>query len=83
MNYYRMKLENILKEEKRLAKHKQEKQGSEKYQNVLARNFYLSVPGSGGTEVKPNITKLSGSVLDELSTRLAHTEVQKSLQKRK
>lgn len=43
MNSYRMKVDRIIKEEKRLAKHRQEKQVSDKYRWVLLRPDFLGV----------------------------------------
>ena len=39
MNSYRTKVERSIKEEKELAKHRQEKQGSNKYKKFLEETF--------------------------------------------
>ena len=42
MNSYRTKVERSIKEEKKLVKHRQEKQGSNKYKKIFRGNFQIS-----------------------------------------
>ena len=43
MNSFRIKVERSIKEEKKLAKHRQEKQGSNRYQTILEETFKYPV----------------------------------------
>ena len=72
MNSYRTKVERSIKEKKKkLVKHRQEKQGSNKYQNFLEETFKYPLSSSKAercSEVKPSISKFTESVVGELST---------------
>ena len=83
MNSCRMKVEWIIKEEKRLAKHRQEKQGSDKYLKFLEETFKYHLSSSKAersSEVKPSVSKFTESVVVVLSTKLVDAEVQIDLQ---
>ena len=61
MNSYRTKVEGSIKEKKKLAKHRQEKQGSNKYQIFLEETFKYPLSSSKAercSEVKPSVSKL-------------------------
>ena len=78
MNSYRIKVERIIKE-KRLAKHRQEKQGSDKYQKFLEETFKYPLSSSKAersSEVKPSVSKFTESVIGELFTKFIDAEVQ-------
>ena len=82
MNSYRMKVERIIKE-KRLARHRQEKQGSDKYQKFLEVTFKYPLSSSKAersSEVKPSVSKFTESVVGELSTKFVDAEVQIGLE---
>ena len=84
MNSYRIKVDRIIKEEKRLAKHRQEKQGSDKYHIFLEETFKYPLSSSKAersSEVKPSVSKLTESVVGELSTKLVDAEVHIGLEK--
>ena len=74
INSYRTKVERSIKEKKKLAKHRQEKQGSNKYQIFLEETFKYPLSSSEAercSEVKPSqISKFTESVVGELSTEL-------------
>ena len=81
MNSYRTKVERSIKE--KLAKHRQEKQGSNKYQNFLKETFKYHLSSSKAKrslEVKPSVSKFTESVVGELSTKLVDAEVQIGLE---
>ena len=83
MNSYRTKVERSIKEEKKLAKHRQEKQGSNKYQKFLEETFKYPLSSSKAersSEVKPSVSKFTESVVGELSTKLVDAEVQIGLE---
>ena len=74
------------KEEKKLAKHPQEKQGSNKYKNFLEKTFKYPLSSSKAersSEVKPSVSKFTESVVGELSTKLVDIEVQRGLENEK
>ena len=78
-----MKVESITKEEKRLAKHRQEKQGSDKYQKFLEETFkyhFSSSKAERSSEVNPSVSKFTETVVGELSTKLVDVEVQIGLE---
>ena len=79
MNSYRTKVERSIKEEKKLAKHRQEKQGSNKYQKFLLEETFKyplsSSKAQRSSEVKPSVSKFTESVVGELSTKLVDAEV--------
>ena len=52
MNSYRQKVERIIKEEKMLAEHKHEKQGSDKYQEFLEETFRFPLSSSKAEKVQ-------------------------------
>ena len=82
MNSYRSKVERSIKE-KKLAKHRQEKQGSNKYQNFLEETFKYPLSSSKAersSEVKPSVGKFTESVVGELFTKLVDAEVQIGLE---
>ena len=84
MNSYRMKVERIVKEEKRLGKHRQEKQGSDKYQKYLEETFKYPLSSSKAersSEVKPSVSKFTESVVGKLFTKLVDEEIQIGLEK--
>ena len=86
MNSYRTKVERSIKEEKKLAKHWQEKQGSNKYKKILDETFKYPLSSSKAersSEVKPSVSKFTKSVVDELSTKLVDAEVQIGLENEK
>ena len=86
MNSYRTKVEWSIKEEPKLAKHLQEKQGSNKYKNFLEETFKYPLSSSKAersSEVKPSVSKFTESVVGELSTKLVDAEVQTSLENEK
>ena len=69
-----MKVERIIKEEKRLAKHRQEI----KEMTFLEETFKYPLSSSKAersSEVKPSVRKFTESVVGELSTKLVDTEV--------
>ena len=83
MNSYRTKVEGSIKEKKKLAKHRQEKQGSNKYQIFLEETFKCPLSSSKAercSEVKPSVSKFTESVVGELSTNLVDAEVQIGLE---
>ena len=83
MKSYRSKVERSIKEKKKLAKHRQEKQGSNKYQNFLEETFKYPLSSSKAercSEVKPGVSKFTKSVVGELSTKLVDAEVQIGLE---
>ena len=85
MNSYRTKVERSIKE-KKLAKHQQEKQGSNKYQKFLEETFKYHLSSSKAersSEVKPSVSKFTESVVGELSTKLVDAEVQIGLENEK
>ena len=85
MNSYRTKVERTIKEEKRLAKHRWEKQGSNKYQKFLDETFKYPLSSSKAersSEVKPSVVKFTKSVVGELSTKLVDAEVQIGLERK-
>ena len=78
MNSYRTKVERSIKE-KKLVKHRQEKQGSNKYQKFLEETFKYPLSSSEAercSEVKASVSKFTESVVGELSTKLVDAEVQ-------
>ena len=83
MNSYRTKVERSIKEEKKLAKHRQEKKGSNKYQTFFEETFkypFSSSKAERCLEVKPSVSKFTESVVGELSTKLVDAEVQIGLE---
>ena len=82
MNSYRTKVERSIKEEKKLAKHRQEAQGSNRYQKKLEETFKypLSSSKAESSEIKPSFSKFTESVVGELSTKLVNAEVQIGLE---
>ena len=83
MNSYKTKVERSIKEEKKLAKHRQEKQGNDKYQKILEETFKYPLSNSKAersSEVKPSVSKFTESVIGELSTKLVDAEVQIGLE---
>ena len=83
MNSYRTKVERSIKEKKKLVKHRQEKQGSNKYQKFLEEKFKYHLSSSKAercSEVKPSVSKFTESVVGELSTKLVDVEVQIGLE---
>ena len=73
MNLYRTKVERSIKEKKKLPKHRQEKQGSNKYQEFSEETFKYPLSGSKAErclEVKPSVSKFTESVVSELSRKL-------------
>ena len=86
MNSYRTKVERSIKEEKKLAKHGQEKQGSNKYKKCLEETFKYPLSSSKAersSQVKPSVSKFTESVVGELSTKLVDAEVQIGLENEK
>ena len=86
MSSYRTKVEWSIKEEKKLAKHPQEKQGSNKYKKFLEETFKYPLASSKAersSEVKPSVSKFTESVVGELSTKLVDAEVQTGLENEK
>ena len=83
MNSYRTKTEGSIKEKKKLEKHRQEKQGSNKYQKILEETFKYPLSSSKAercSEVKISVSKFTESVVGELSTMLVDAEVQIGLE---
>ena len=83
MNSYRTKVERSIKEKKKLAKHRQGKQGSNKYKKFLEETFKYPLSSSKAercSEVKPSVSKFTESVVGELSTKLVDAEVQIGLE---
>ena len=77
-----MKVERIIKE-KRWDKHRQEKQGSDKYQTILDKTFKYPLSSSKaerGSEVKPSVSKFTESVVGELSIKFIDAEIQIGLE---
>ena len=69
--------------EKRLAKHRQEKQGSDKYSKFLEDTFKYPLSSSKAersSQVKPSVSKFTESVVGELSTKFVEVEVQIGLE---
>ena len=86
MNSYRTKVERSIKEEKKVAKHQQEKQGSNKYKNFLEETFKYPLSSSKAeriSEVKLSVSKFTESVFGELSTKLIDAKVQIGLEMKK
>ena len=86
MNSYRTKVERSIKEKKKLAKHRQEKQGSNKYQKFLEETFKYPLPSFKAercSEVKPSVSRFTESVVGELSTKLVDAKVQIGLENEK
>ena len=84
MNSYRMKVERIIEEEKRLAKDRQQKHENDKYQKFLEETFQYPLSSSKAgrsSEVKPSVCKFTESVVDDLSTKLVDAELQIGLEK--
>ena len=78
MNSYRTKVERSIKEKKKLAKHRQEKQGSNKHQKFLEEKFKHPLSSSKAERcsgIKQSVSKFTESVVSELSTKLADAEV--------
>ena len=83
MNSYKTKVERSIKEKKKLAKQRQENQGSNKYQIFLEENFKYPLSSSKAercSEVKLSVSKFTESVVGELSTKLVDAEVQIGLE---
>ena len=83
MNSYGTKVERSIKEKKKLAKHRQEKQGSNKYQTFLEETLKYPLSRSKDercSEVKPSVSKFTESVVGELSIKLVDVEVQIGLE---
>ena len=77
MNSYITKVERSIKE--KLAIYRQEKQGSNKYQNFLEETFKYplsSFKAERCSEIKASVSKFTESVVGELSTNLVDAEVQ-------
>ena len=86
MNSYRTKVGRSIKEEKKLAKHQQEKQGSNNYKKFVEETFKYLCLVLKLKEVqrsKPSVSKFTESVVGELSTKLVDTEVQIGLENEK
>ena len=68
---------------KRLAKHRQEKQGSDKYQKILEETIKYPLSSSKAersSEVKSSVSKFTESVVGKLSTKLVDAKVQIGLE---
>ena len=86
MNSYRTKVERSIKEEKKLAKDWQEKQGSNKYKKFLEETFKYPLSSSKAERssgVKPSVCKFTESVIGMLSTKWVDAEVQIGLENEK
>ena len=64
MDSYRLKVDRIIKVEKRLAKHRQEKQGSDKYQNILEKTFKYPLSSSKAERSLEVVMEYAYSILN-------------------